>query len=40
MVTVRGTNFEPVAAEGGSASIEDVSGDGDKGLSSFVGQAL
>ena len=40
VVTVRGTNFEPVAAEGGSASIEDVSGDGDKGLSSFVGQAL
>ena len=40
VVTVRGTNFEPVAAEGGSASIEDVPGDGDKGLSSFVGQAL
>ena len=40
VVTVRGTNFEPVSAEGGAASIEDVAGDGDKGLSSFVGQAL
>ncbi|MEQ8394034.1 FAD-binding protein [Thalassobaculum sp.] len=40
VVTVRGTNFEPAAAEGGSASVEDASGEGDKGLSSFVGQAL
>jgi len=40
VVTVRGTNFEPAAAEGGSAGIEDGSGDGDKGLSSFVGAAL
>src|SRR3546814_301962 len=40
VVTVRGTNFEPAAAEGGSAAIEDGTGEGDKGLSSFVGQAL
>jgi electron transfer flavoprotein alpha subunit len=40
VVTVRGTNFEPAAAEGGSAAIEDAAADGDKGLSAFVGQAL
>src|SRR5690606_16222088 len=31
-----GTAFEKAAAEGGSAAIEDVSGPGDAGLSSFV----
>ena len=36
VITVRGTAFEKAAAEGGSASIEDVSGPGDAGLSSFV----
>ncbi|MFX4219903.1 MAG: electron transfer flavoprotein subunit alpha/FixB family protein [Thalassobaculum sp.] len=40
VVTVRGTNFDPAAAEGGSASVEDGAGEGDKGLSSFVGQEL
>ncbi|SDF77652.1 electron transfer flavoprotein subunit alpha/FixB family protein [Thalassobaculum litoreum] len=40
VVTVRGTNFDPAAAEGGSASVEDGSGEGDTGLSSFVGQEL
>jgi len=40
VVTVRGTNFEPVAAEGGSADIEDAGAAGDAGLSSFVGQSL
>ena len=40
VVTVRGTNFEPVAADGGSASIEDAGAAGDAGLSSFVGQSL
>ncbi|WPZ35726.1 FAD-binding protein [Thalassobaculum sp. OXR-137] len=40
VVTVRGTNFDPAAAEGGSASVEDGSAEGDKGLSSFVGQEL
>ena len=35
LITVRGTTFDPVAAEGGSAGIEDVSSKGDSGLSSF-----
>ena len=37
VITVRGTAFEKAATEGGSAAIEDVSGPGDAGLSSFVG---
>lgn len=37
LITVRGTTFDPVAAEGGSASIEDVSAKDDNGLASFVG---
>jgi electron transfer flavoprotein alpha subunit len=37
VVTVRGTAFDKAAGEGGSASIEEVSGPGDAGLSSFVG---
>ena len=37
VLTVRGTAFEKAAAEGGSAGIEEVSGPGDAGLSSFVG---
>jgi electron transfer flavoprotein alpha subunit len=36
VLTVRGTNFEKAASEGGSALIEAVSGPGDAGLSSFV----
>ena len=40
VITVRTTAFEPVAAEGGSAAIEDVESVGDAGLSSFVGQEL
>ena len=36
IITVRGTSFDPVAAEGGSASVEDVASQGDKALSSFV----
>lgn len=40
IITVRGTAFDPVAAEGGSASLEDVSSEGDSGLSSFVKQEL
>ncbi|MBX2834344.1 MAG: FAD-binding protein [Micavibrio sp.] len=35
LITVRGTNFDAVAAEGGSAEIEDISSKGDSGLSSF-----
>jgi len=37
VATVRGTAFEKAAAEGGSATIEEVSGPGDAGLSRFVG---
>ena len=37
VLTVRGTAFEKASREGGSASIEPVSGAGDSGLSSFVG---
>jgi electron transfer flavoprotein alpha subunit len=40
VITVRGTAFEKAAREGGSASIEPVSGAGDAGLSSFVGQEV
>jgi len=38
LITVRGTAFDPVAAEGGSAAIEDIASKGDAGLSSFVGR--
>jgi len=37
LVTVRGTAFEPAAAEGGSAAIEQVPAQGDAGLTRFVG---
>ncbi|MEN7537461.1 electron transfer flavoprotein subunit alpha/FixB family protein [Aurantiacibacter flavus] len=37
VITVRTTAFDKAAAEGGSASVEAVSGPGDAGLSSFVG---
>lgn len=40
VLTVRGTAFEKAAAEGGSASVETVSGKGDAGLSSFVGSEI
>jgi len=40
VLTVRGTAFEKAAAEGGSASVEAVSGKGDAGLSSFVGAEI
>ncbi|MAW99295.1 MAG: electron transfer flavoprotein subunit alpha [Sphingomonas sp.] len=36
VITVRGTAFDKAEAEGGSAEIETVSGEGDKGLSRFV----
>jgi electron transfer flavoprotein alpha subunit len=39
VITVRGTTFDKAASEGGSASVEDVSGPGDSGLSSFVSLA-
>jgi electron transfer flavoprotein alpha subunit len=37
VITVRGTTFDKAPAEGGTAAIEDVTGPGDSGLSSFVG---
>ena len=40
VITVRGTAFEKAAGEGGSASVETVSGEGDKALSSFVGSEI
>ena len=40
VITVRATGFDPVAAEGGSASIESVDTVEDAGLSSFVSEEL
>ena len=40
VITVRGTAFDKAEATGGSAQIEDVSGPGDAGLSSFVGREI
>jgi len=40
VLTVRGTAFAKAAAEGGSASVEAVSGPGEAGTSSFVGEEL
>jgi len=40
VITVRGTSFEKAASEGGSASIEDASGPGNAGISSFVSREV
>ena len=40
VITVRGTAFDKAAREGGSASVEAVSGGGDAGLSSFLGAEI
>ena len=40
VITVRGTAFDPAAAEGGSASIEPVSGADNPGISTFAGAEL
>ncbi len=40
LITVRTTGFDPVAGEGGSASVENISIASDFGKSSFVGQEL
>ena len=40
VITVRGTAFEPAAAEGGSAALEEVSAGDAAGLSQFLGQEL
>ena len=40
VITVRGTAFDPVAAEGGSASIENIGAQGNAGLTSYVGSEI
>ena len=40
LVSVRATSFDPVAEEGGAATVESVDSTGDSGLSAFVGQDL
>ncbi len=40
VITIRPTGFEKAAAEGGSASVENLPAAGDPGLSSFVGEEL
>jgi electron transfer flavoprotein alpha subunit len=40
VITVRTIKFEAAAAEGGSASVEAISGGADAGLSSWVSQAV
>jgi len=40
VITVRGTAFPKAAATGGSGTIEAVSGEGDKGLSTFAGAEI
>lgn len=40
VITVRGTAFAKAADTGGSAAVEAVSGNGDSGLSSFVGAEI
>jgi electron transfer flavoprotein alpha subunit len=40
VITVRGTGFDAVAAEGGSAAVETVAAVADSGKSSFVGREL
>ncbi|MBC2768414.1 electron transfer flavoprotein subunit alpha/FixB family protein [Pusillimonas minor] len=40
IITVRTTAFDPVAAEGGQATVESAAAVADSGLSSFVGREL
>ena len=40
VITVRTTAFDPAAAEGGSASVENLDAAHDAGLSTFVGEEL
>lgn len=40
VLTIRATAFDKVASTGGSATLEDLSGAADSGLTSFVGQEL
>ena len=40
VITVRGTGFDPVAGEGGSASVESIDNVQDAGISSFVSEEM
>jgi len=40
VITVRGTGFDPVAAEGGSAAVEAIDNVQDAGISSFVSEEM
>jgi electron transfer flavoprotein alpha subunit len=40
VITVRGTGFDPVSAEGGSAPVEAIDNVQDAGISSFVGEEM
>ncbi|MQW91742.1 electron transfer flavoprotein subunit alpha/FixB family protein [Acinetobacter wanghuae] len=40
VATVRGTAFDPVAAEGGSASVEAAASTGDAGISKFINEEI
>ncbi|MGE8531622.1 MAG: FAD-binding protein [Acinetobacter guillouiae] len=40
LATVRGTAFDPVAAEGGSAAIESAASTGDAGISKFISEEI
>lgn len=40
VATVRGTAFDPVAAEGGSAAVESVASTGDTGISKFISEEI
>jgi electron transfer flavoprotein alpha subunit len=40
VITVRGTAFDPVASEGGSAGIENISAQGDVGLTSYISSEI
>jgi len=40
VITVRGTAFDPVAAEGGSAAVEAIDTATDAGVSSFIGEEI
>ncbi|MBJ8552624.1 FAD-binding protein [Acinetobacter bereziniae] len=40
VATVRGTAFDPVVAEGGSAAVESVTSTGDAGISKFISEEI
>lgn len=40
VATVRGTAFDPVAAEGGAASVEAATATGDAGISKFINEEI